>query len=1168
MDNGIHSKFDSDKAQTSLINGVKEEALALQRNHSPGTKGADNGLAVAREYGGNGNNTQALQNTKMEDLPDEVQHITADSLPLSLLITRLAQFSHAKLQELVLSLSSKPLPESFSNGNGNSGVNGAVKGSANAGGPVLEDTSPESLEKKAMVLNYIQDLHSRWVKVLVVTEWAKNADEVGKLIDLRTHLADKLELYNQTFWGLVGVKQELAFAKVPSPDLKTALDVLSSGSVHWMPDFGYLPKPPLKTQEKVHWLNEVEVTLHMRLQLHEYERIPQPWKQYKVENARVTFTVPGEFEVDLTISDEDFESQFWFLDYRPIFTPAPAELSEHARTFIETRVNTTLETEGLSGCYKYLHELTLTTKIGEFYRQAVELSRTGLWAETLKVERLNRAMSIQYWVQSPLSRATPSWILLGVHSGKAPEGLQDPGTPSHITLQWFREGKEAKNVDISLDVDTISTENLLTTVIFRHIEYLLGSMYNTLLGRPRYAQRQGTISLRIANQPDASSALTMQLLGKHHATLGMGMCMGNFYFHEQTPTGLDWAKRFNDLRNPAHEGAILLEQIRWSYTARRLRIMPKPAIWVVLPHAPVPSDEVKSIVYSPPPSTREPFHAVWVRNIRWLPQWFAMMSLSLGGDRWYLVEVSSEGRGFSGPRIKTFIMLPMTPSDPALPEHSWFPELTKYTASIMAHVDDLRGFHQQRSRYGFGKSRDSRDLTVYAPSADMPASQSAPNDKRSPPWATQFIPLIYKGPAPILGHEFADLIADAGSLQRRPARQRVLVEAKVSVTSRARFALLERKLDRDVFYDHDLGRFTLHLRPDAGSGAVPLLRARMLALDRLVGMVDSLARAGKRVTPERVTLREIVFTYGTGTQGSLPPDQLSAPSQEKQKKWRMRLNLAKEQGVGINLEEGNPHLRSKDYLQAFANSPKLKTLPVWLVLTLPLFRALERLEDSWDSVLAKEQGACYVFQKSMDWVTIRFALSGAKGRRMHLDIKPRGKEANLMWHVCRPMTDANATNENDEFNKVLKQRVWSTDGQGFKGLTNGALASWEGGIENLIALIGDSIQSLVGTPPPSLAAPQPQQLPQVSTAAQQQQQLADHHQPVAPPGGAPQPGRFPPQQAFQQQQQQQAPRLPQANMHPQGQPQAQQQLKQQQQQKQQQQRAGMGKNNTPVVVID
>jgi mediator of RNA polymerase II transcription subunit 14 len=377
----------------------------------------------------------------------------------------------------------------------------------------------------------------------------------------------------------------------------------------------------------------------MRLQLHEYEQIPEPWKQYKIDSGRVTFTVPGEFEVDLTISNEDFDTQFWFLDYRPIFSPAPPKLSDRAWKFIETRANAILETEGLPGCYKYLHELTLTAKIGEFARQAVELSHTGKWTQTLRVERLNRALGIQYWVQSSHTEGIQSWILLGVHSGNPVLRVDDPSSPSRLILQWFRDGKEVKDANIPFDVDTISTEQLLTTVISRHITHLLSSIYNTLQSKPRYAKKQGKLALELADQPRTNSALTMQLLGKEDAVLGIGTWSGNFYFADRSPIALDWAQRFNSLRNPANEGSIVLEQCRWVYTMRYLRTLPKPADWVVLRQAPVPSDEVKRVVYSHAPTVREPFHATWIRNAHWNPQWFAMMSLSLGGDRWWLIEM-------------------------------------------------------------------------------------------------------------------------------------------------------------------------------------------------------------------------------------------------------------------------------------------------------------------------------------------------------------------------------------------------------------------------------------------------------------------------------------------------------------------------------------------------
>jgi mediator of RNA polymerase II transcription subunit 14 len=173
--------------------------------------------------------------SKTDQLPDEIHHITTDILPLSLLLTRLAEFSHSKLQDVIVELASKPLPQALANGN----VNGSVNGNGAIHNAVVEDTSPESLDKKTLLLNFIKDLHSRWVKALVITEWSRNADEVGKLIDIRTHLAEKLELYHKTFWGLVQVKREMLFARVPSPDFKTALEVLSHGVVHWMPEVGY-----------------------------------------------------------------------------------------------------------------------------------------------------------------------------------------------------------------------------------------------------------------------------------------------------------------------------------------------------------------------------------------------------------------------------------------------------------------------------------------------------------------------------------------------------------------------------------------------------------------------------------------------------------------------------------------------------------------------------------------------------------------------------------------------------------------------------------------------------------------------------------------------------------------------------------------------------------------
>lgn len=220
MENGTYNGVRTNHDRDVRTNGVNGRDVKVKREGSPDSKAVGNGSAMVAVGGG-------AQGPKMEELPDELQHITTDIMPLTLLLTRLAQFSHGALQDQIIALASKPVPQNIANGNANYSSTG------------VEDTSPESLEKKKMLLNFIQDLHSRWVKALVITEWSKKADQVGKLIDIRTHIVSKLELFNMAFWDLVKIKQDMLWAKVPSPDLKTALEVLNFGEVRWMPEVGH-----------------------------------------------------------------------------------------------------------------------------------------------------------------------------------------------------------------------------------------------------------------------------------------------------------------------------------------------------------------------------------------------------------------------------------------------------------------------------------------------------------------------------------------------------------------------------------------------------------------------------------------------------------------------------------------------------------------------------------------------------------------------------------------------------------------------------------------------------------------------------------------------------------------------------------------------------------------
>lgn len=163
---------------------------------------------------------------RMNDLPDEIVHITQGFIPLSAFLTRLAQLTHNSLQDKMTELAKMPIPASA--------VNGAS--SFTSGAP--DDTSAENLRKKASLLHFTQDMHAKWVKALVITEWSRKSEMVSKLIDLKFHIDQQRILYDVALDSMVNVKRDLSFARMPSPDLKTALQILSTGSAPWIPDVG------------------------------------------------------------------------------------------------------------------------------------------------------------------------------------------------------------------------------------------------------------------------------------------------------------------------------------------------------------------------------------------------------------------------------------------------------------------------------------------------------------------------------------------------------------------------------------------------------------------------------------------------------------------------------------------------------------------------------------------------------------------------------------------------------------------------------------------------------------------------------------------------------------------------------------------------------------------
>ncbi|KAF4587702.1 Mediator of RNA polymerase II transcription subunit 14 [Ophiocordyceps camponoti-floridani] len=968
--------------------GLERDTMALASSNNGDVNNGDvNGAATSR--------------SRMNDLPDEIIHITQGFVPLSLLLTRLAQTSHNALQDKMAELAKMPLPATAVNGNATS---------------TLDDTSTDNLRKKAALASFAQDLHGKWLKALVITEWSRKSDMVSKLIDLKFHIDQQRILYDACLENVVNVKRDLTFARMPSPDLKTALQILSTGTAPWMPDLNYIEPPRLTPREQLKWISDLNTLLSLRLNLDDYDKIPPHFKDYDIASGRVTFKVDGEFHVDLTIADEDFEKQYWFIDFRYDFSPAPASLSPALRAYLEGCVNEALSKEGLAGCYRCLHEFVLTSKINELKRQAVKLSRTS-WTGTLSVEPLNRALAIQYWTSRAVTTGSKSWILLAVNSGRKPDAaVQDVRATSFIVAKWYRNGKEVKDVDVEMDLKRLSAESLLTDAIGRHIDSILTSIHDKLLTAARYKDGEAGLVLDLCRSDPAASSLSMQV-GK--TTLSVEPTTGVFVLKPQSKFTAPYEHQLNNGRNVADDGAACLENVRCAVIEDEMQRRGSMMGWRVR-KPPLTVEETKTAT-----RLRSWTRALWLQRDGWGAGWFMAALLGVASDEWWLVEVSAaeaginrrsptaegftKGGGRSAVKFKSKLPLPKGQLD--LTDDFWS-KLTLFTTGMMTQSMDVRELQRHRIKSRLSDGTDlSSSRPVRLPSLEIPLSAVFPSmaPAREGDLSAEDVELFslmqkYTGAALTMRRAWADDVVQLNftGMRSRPDGELVcLSEAVVRVRKRSRLAALKDMVDGGVVYRPRRGEFSVQLERRLGEPMVEALRTRIKAVDRFVNMVEALDRAGGAVSAEQMTLGRVTFCYG------------------KERAWRLELELSSDE-MRISVSPGNPHLRVMDLMRRLVNSDGgIGALIAWLPASLPALQALTTMESHWE---ASSSGRLTLTMKSPAWMMLTWDL--VDGRCVTFEMQMRRRRGEVWWHLWR------ADALDDEVAQALAARLERVDGGG------------------------------------------------------------------------------------------------------------------------------------------
>lgn len=210
---------------------VKDETYGNGITYTNGDSAAHGNYTNGHQAGSTDHSARMpLGNQELaRQLPPEIERITFGYLPLSRLITRLVQETFNGLDEVINELSDLPAPQLTQNAPINH-VNSHPNGNG------IVHNSEANTQKKLRLLNFAQDRRAQFIKILVLSQWSRQAGAMSKVIDLKVWLDGQRRIYDEATVWMGELKRKMAPLRMPNPDLKTALEVLSLGKASWLPD--------------------------------------------------------------------------------------------------------------------------------------------------------------------------------------------------------------------------------------------------------------------------------------------------------------------------------------------------------------------------------------------------------------------------------------------------------------------------------------------------------------------------------------------------------------------------------------------------------------------------------------------------------------------------------------------------------------------------------------------------------------------------------------------------------------------------------------------------------------------------------------------------------------------------------------------------------------------
>ncbi|KAK5452168.1 mediator complex subunit [Exophiala xenobiotica] len=505
--NGVqHDLSDSASyiGQTKQVQGVKPLPSPVKNGPSIPVNGQHGPTQIP-----NGDHAGSVANGLDQPPPDILDLVPKDSyLPMAALISRASQTCWNGLADMVEQLAAMQVPEL------------PLDQTKTLPNNLPNNQTKANLDKKDRLLKFANDQKADFIKLLVLLEWSKNVDDVSKTISINFWLMDRRRAYWNAISSMALLKQDSAGFQVPNPDLKVAAEVLSKGKVAKFPTLdAYILQRDLSNKQILRLLRSLNHALSVRLAL--ADDLPPQLSKFRIHDGRATFTVPNEFELDVSILDESVDAQFRMVDFRFSFSPAPP-ITDALHAEIERLANSNIDRDGLHGCYLFLHELTLSYKLAQLHKQAIDLVRSQ-WAGHLRVEMIRRNLIIQYWTERPSSK---SWIEFGIGSGRGTNHASGEEPVPCLEIKWMRHGKKVDTLLLRQDESVLCFEDILRQVIAQHSTQHLDSIFDKLVLTPLFTSGELLVEQDTSDEDPEQCSLTIQLSRGSHLQLKLDSVTG------------------------------------------------------------------------------------------------------------------------------------------------------------------------------------------------------------------------------------------------------------------------------------------------------------------------------------------------------------------------------------------------------------------------------------------------------------------------------------------------------------------------------------------------------------------------------------------------------------------------------------------------------------------